>query len=134
MFFDAVEKAGLNGIAAGALTLPIFGNKAQVFVPFANSEVPLSAMAFAMGACGSLAGDVVHKFINEEVDISEKWKDRTSLIAGVAINAGLFYSALCMFDSKVCEDFGALTALCVGGGAELIGSGTYSYLKENLYL
>ena len=114
MFFDAVEKAGLNGIAAGALTLPIFGNQATVYVPMANSNVPLSALAFAIGAGGSLIGDVVHKFINESVDISEKWKDRTSLIAGVGINAGLFYGALCCYDPEVCKDFGAVTALCVG--------------------
>ena len=134
MFLDAVEKAGLNGITAGALTLPIFGTQATVFVPMANSNVPLSALAFAIGAGGSIVGDILHKFINEEVDISEKWKDRTSLIAGVAINAGLFYGALCYFDPEVCKDFGTMTALCIGGGAELVGTGTYSYLKENLYI
>ena len=134
MSFDALEKAGINGLIAGAATIPLFGTDATIFVPFANSSAPLSVLAFAVGATGSIVGDLAHCFIKDDVDISEKWKDRASLISGVVINGALFAGLLHMYDPKILEDFGKLKAVAVGGGAEFAGAASYSYLKENLYL
>ena len=134
MTFDALEKAGINGLVAGAATLPLFGTRATIYVPFAESSAPLSVLAFAVGAVGSIAGDLAHTFIKNDVDISEKWKDRTSLIAGVAINGALFAGLLHCYNPQVLQDFGKAQAVGVGALAEFAGSASYSYLKENLYL
>ena len=134
MFFDSLEKSGINGLVAGLTTIPLFGSDATIFVPFANSSAPLSVLAFAVGGFGSLVGDLTHSFIKNEIHVSEKWKDRTSLIAGVGINAGLFAGLLYCYDPAVLRDFGTMQALAVGGLSEFVGSASYSYLKENLYL
>ena len=134
MFLYALEKAGINGLIAGLATIPFFGTDATIFVPFAKSSAPLSFLAFAVGGVGSLTGDLAHSFIKKEVHIAKKWKDRTSLITGVAINAGLFAGLLYMYDPKVLTDFGYLKALGVGGLAEFAGSASYTYLKENFYM
>lgn len=132
--FDAIEKAGLNGLAAGAVTLTYFTPKAKVFMPWANSNVPLSAVAFGVGATGSLIGDLIHKYVIDDVDISEKWKHRTSLVTGLALNGGLFTGLLFLYDKSVCNDFGFGQAFGVGALAELAGSGSYNYLKENMII
>ena len=131
---DFFEKAGLNGIAAGAGTLTVFGTNAKVFMPYFGSNVNLAAVAFGLGAVGSLLGDLAHKFIKEEVDISEKWKDRTSLLSGVALNGALFTGLLYCYNREVANDFGYATAFLIGGGSEFIGTASYNYLKENMYM
>ena len=132
--FDCCEKAGLNGIAAGAATLGLFGTKAKVYMPYFNSNVSLSALALGVGAVGSIIGDLAHKFIKDEVSISEKWKDRTSLLSGVAINGALFTGLLYLYNDQVAKDFGIATGFLVGGGSEFLGSASYNYLKENMYM
>lgn len=134
MLFDTIQKAGLNGITSGLATTAWFGSGARVYLGLANSEVPLYLLAFSAGATGSIMGDIAHSFIFDDVDISEKWKHRTSLITGITINAGLFVGLLCFYDKKVCDDFGWMLGAGVGGLSELVGSGVYSNLKENLYL
>ena len=131
--FEAFEKAGLNGIFAGAGTLGVFGTKATVQMPWFNSNVSLAALAFGVGAVGSLIGDAAHKFIKEDVDISEKWKDRTSLLTGIGLNGALFTGLLCLYNRQVCSDFGYGMAFLMGGGSEFLGSASYNYLKSNLY-
>ena len=134
MIFDAVEKAGLNGLTAGAATLAFFTPKAKVFMPWANSNVPLSAVAFGVGATGSLIGDLIHKYVNNDVDISEKAKHQTSFYTGLAVNGALFCGLLCLYDKSVCDDFGWATAMGMGALSEFVGSSGYSYLKENLII
>ena len=131
---EAFEKAGLNGVAAGAGTLCIFGTGAKVFMPYFGSNVNLGALAFGVGAVGSLVGDLAHKFIKDDVDISEKWKDRTSLLTGMAINGALFTGLLCLYDREVCKDFGYGMGFLVGAGSEFLGSASYNYLKSNMYM
>ena len=133
-FIHAIEKAGINGIVAGISTIPLFGSDATIYVPMAKSSAPLYVLAFAVGGVGSLVGDLAHTFIKNEIHISEKSKDKTSLIAGIAINAGLFAGLLYCYDPQVFNDFGTLKALGVGGASEFVGSASYTYLKENLYL
>ena len=133
MIFDAVEKAGLNAIVAGAACCPVFGSDAKVYIPFANSSAPLCLLAAAVGGVGSLLGDLAHLGIHE-ADISEKWKDNSSFVTGLAINAALFPALLYCFNPTVARDFGLITAAGVGAASEFVGSASYSYLKENLYL
>lgn len=131
---DVFEKAGLNGIAAGAGTLAIYGTSAKVYMPYFGSNVSLPAVAFGLGAVGSLLGDLAHKFIKDDVDISEKWKDRTSLLAGVGLNGALFTGLLYCYNQDVANDFGYATAFLVGAGSEFLGTASYNYLKENMYM
>lgn len=134
MFGDAFEKAGLNGLTAGAATLVLFSPKAKIYSEFAQSNVPLACLGFGAGVLGSLIGDLVHKFVNNDVEISEKWKHRTSLLSGIGINGVLYTAILCAYNKEVCKDYGFALAFLVGSGSEFIGSGSYSYLKENMLL
>ena len=133
MLIEAVEKAGINGLITGALTIPVFGTNAKFVFPFTNQLVPLYGITFLVGTLGSFAGDVVHLIISD-LPVSKKFKDTSNLVTGVAINAGLFACMLRMIGPGLAEDFGTMTALCVGGVGEFLGTASYNYLKENLYL
>ena len=134
MFIHTLEKAGLNGAIAGVATCGLFGTKAAVYVPFVNSTAPLYALAFGVGALGSVTGDLVHQFIKSEIHISEKASDSASLFLGMGINGGMFAALLYVFDPLVLSDFGVIQAFGVGAASEFAGSASYSYLKQNLYL
>ena len=133
MLFEAVEKAGINGLITGALTIPVFGTKAQILFPLTNQYVPLYLVSFLVGGLGSFAGDIVH-LIFSELPVSKKFTDTSNVLLGVAINGGLFALMLNMIDTQVAVDFGTMTALCIGGAGEFLGTASYNYLKDNLYI
>ena len=132
--FEAVEKAWINGIACGALTLPLFGSGAVVPAPMTNSTMPLWLYAFLLGGASSFVGDIAHLAMKENVAISEKWNNRTTLLVSAGVNAVLFYGGMCFLSPGVARDVGIASTLAIAGGGELIGSALYSYGKENLYL
>ena len=134
MLFEAVEKAGINGILCGALTVPLFGTGAVLNAPFTNSTMPLWLYAFLIGSVSSGVGDVAHLAMKQDVAISEKWNNRSTLLISAGLNAALFYGSMYVFTPQVANDIGIVKSLIIAGGGELMGSALYSYLKENLYL
>ena len=134
MFMEVVEKAGINGILTGAASVALFGTNARVVAPFTNNTVPLYALLFLGGAASSVVVDSLHLFMKDVVPISKKANDRTSVIAGLALNAIVFAGLLEITDSSVAADFGRMTALAVGAGAEFAGASAYTYLKEKMYI
>ena len=134
MFMEAVEKAGVNGLVSGAAAVALFGTQATVIAPMTNMTMPLYALIFLGGIGSSLATDALHLFMKEEIPISKKGNDRTSVIAGLAINAIIFAGLLEVSAPDIAADFGRYTALAVGAGAEFASASSYTYLKEKMYI
>ena len=134
MFGEALEKAGINGIVTGAVTASYFGLDATVVPPFMNMTMPLYIVTFLGGCIASLATDGLHTFLKEEVPISKKANDRSSVIAGLAINAIIFAGLLELYDGTTARDFGRISALLIGAGSEFASASAYTYLKEKMYL
>jgi len=134
MFMEAIEKAGINGIVTAAASAAIFGTRASVIAPFTNMTMPLYALVFLGGVASSFATDGLHVFMKEEIPISKKANDRTSVIAGMAVNAIVLAGLLQITDPDIAQSFGRLTALGIGAGAEFAGASSYTYLKEKMYI
>lgn len=134
MFMETIEKAGINGIITGAASVALFGASATVIPPMMNMTMPLYAYLFLGGAVSSLITDGFHLFLKDEIPVSKKANDQTSVIAGLAINAIVFAGLLEVADSNIAADFGRLTALAVGAGAEWAAASSYTYLKEKMYI
>lgn len=132
--FEAVEKAGINGVVCGAMTIPFFGTGAVLNAPFTNSSMPLWLYALLIGGCSSLVGDIAHLSMKPDVSISEKWNNRSTLLVSAGVNSALFYGSMCILSPNVCRDIGIMRTIFIAGGGELLGSALYSYAKENLYL
>lgn len=134
MFMETLEKAGINGIVTAAASVGLFGANATVVPPFMNNTMPLYAYLFLGGVASSLVTDGFHLFMKEEIPVSKKANDRTSVVAGLAINAIVFAGLLEVVDSSIARDFGRVTALGVGAGAEWLSASGYTYLKEKMYI
>lgn len=134
MFMETIEKAGINGVITGACSVALFGTSAKVVPPFTQMTMPLYAYIFLGGVASSLITDGLHMFMKDEIPISKKANDRTSVIAGLAINAIVFAGLLECVDSGVAGDFGRMTALAVGAASEWAAASSYTYLKEKMYL
>ena len=134
MFMETVEKAGINGIVTAAASVGLFGVNATVVPPFMSNTMPLYAYLFLGGVASSLVTDGFHLFMKDEIPVSKKANDRTSVIAGLAINAVVFAALLEVVDSSIARDFGRMTALAVGAGTEWISASGYTYLKEKMYI
>lgn len=72
--------------------------------------------------------------MKEEITVSKKANDRSSVVAGMAINAIVFAGLLQLADPAIAEDFGRISALAVGAGAEFASASSYTYLKDSKYL
>ena len=134
MFIEAVEKAGINGLITGAASAAIFGTGAKVVPPFTSMTMPLYAYIFLGGMASSFITDGLHTFLKDEIPLSKKANDRTSVIAGLAINAVVFAGLLEIVDTNIAEDFGRISALCVGAASEWASAASYTYLKEKMYI
>lgn len=134
MFLECVEKAGINGIVSGAVAASFWGMSATVIAPGTNMTMPLYALIFLGGVASSFVADGFHLFMKSEIPISKKANDRTSVIAGMAINAIVLAGLLEITDPNIAQSFGRVMALAVGAGSEFAGASTYTYLKEKMYL
>ena len=134
MFMEAVEKAGINGIVTAAASAAVFGTQAKVIAPFTNMTMPLYALIFIGGVASSFATDGLHLFMKEEIPISKKANDRSSVITAMAVNAVVLAGLLQITDASIAEDFGRMTALGIGAASEFAGAASYTYLKEKQYL
>ena len=132
--FEALEKAGINGLVCGAGTTAIFGTGATLRAPFTNSSVPLWLFSFRLASGSSLIGDAAHLAMKPDVSISEKWRNRSTLLVSAGVNAALFYAGMSMLTPGVARDIGMIRSLLLAGGGEVVGSALYSYGKENLYI
>lgn len=133
--YEAIEKAGINGIITGIVTAGLFGMNAKVKTPFTQKNtMPLYVLTFLGGGVSSFVTDGIHEFVQEEIPVSRKANDQVSVITSLALNATLFYSALYLCDPVIAKDFGTFKALAVGAGSEWIGSASYTELKEKMYI
>lgn len=133
MFMEAIEKAGINGLITAAATVGYFGSSATVQGLVRGTKLPLYLLTGVAGAAGSVAGDAVHLGLNEAIPISSKANDRMSVITGAAINGAALGMLLYVYQPQILNDFGLITAVGFGAGAEVAGSALYTYLKENQY-
>jgi hypothetical protein len=132
---EAIEKAGINGIITGVASAMLYGPRAQVGTPFAQTKLmPLYALMFLAGAGTSLITDGLHMVLKDNVPISQKSNDRQSQITGVVINSIVFYGLIYYYDTSLARDVGALKALAVGAASEWVSSSSYTQLKEKLYI
>ena len=135
MFMEALEKAGINGVVSGVASAYLFGSNARVMTPIVrNSTMPLWALVCLGGVASSLATDGLHTFLKDEIPISKKSNDRASLFSGLLINAGTFAGILYFTAPDVARDFGLITALGVGAGAEWLSASGYTYLKDRMII
>ena len=134
MFMEAVEKAGINGIVTAAASAAVFGTQAYVIAPFTSMTMPLYALIFIGGVASSFITDGLHIFMKEEIPISKKANDRTSVITAMAVNAVVLAGLLQVSAPGVAQDFGRMMAIGLGAGSEFVGASSYSYLKEKQYL
>lgn len=134
MFMETLEKAGINGVIAGAASAALFGINSKVVPPMMNMTMPLYCYIFLGGALSSFITDGLHTFLKDEIPISKKANDRTSVIAGMAVNAVVFAGLLEIVDDQIAADFGRMYALGVGAATEFASASAYTYLKESQYL
>ena len=131
---EAVEKAGINGLITGCASAVVFGTNAKVVAPFTQMTMPLYALLFLGGVGASFLTDGLHLFLKDEIPISKKANDRTSVIAGLVVNGLVLAALLEITDPSIAADFGRLTAIGVGAGAEWLSASGYTYLKEKMYI
>ena len=134
MSFELVEKAGINGIISAAASAALFGTQAKVVAPMTSMTMPLYALIFLGGVVSSFVADGMHIALKDVIPVSKKSKDRSSVIAGMVVNAVAFAGLLQLTSPAVARDFGKITALAVGAGTEFAAASSYTYLKEKMYI
>ena len=134
MSFELVEKAGINGIISSAASVALFGTRAKVVAPFTSMTMPLYALIFLGGVASSFVTDGLHVFLKDAIPISKKSNDRSSVLAGMAVNAVVFAGLLQLTSPAIARDFGRMAALAVGAGTEFAAASSYTYLKDSMYI
>ena len=128
-----LEKAGFCGGAAVLCGIPFFGLMQSSWqIPYTNTTIPLEILTFSLGTANSFVADGVHQFFNQVVPLGKKTADKASLLTNAAVAGASFYALLHLGGMNVPRQVGLLSSFCIGAGAEVIGSGTYEYLQNNI--
>lgn len=126
--WQMIEKGALFGGASIAATYIGFGQiSGSVFLPYIGA-VPFVAFTFGIGVVTSLAVDVIHSFVIEEVAISHKAQDQASMVLGAVSGAAVMTGALYLIAPSLLDDYGLMTAAMIVGGSELAGSFIYNLI------
>ena len=130
-----LEKAGLCGFASACIGAAFFGfGQSSWVVPGTNMDVPLELLTFTVGTANSFVADGIHTVINKVVPLGKKTQDKTALITNAVVSGASFFALLHLGGSNVPYQYTLLKAFLTGAGGELIGSASYEYLLNNLYI
>ena len=130
-----LEKAGFCGAATMLCAGGFFGfGNTGWNIPYTNTEVPIELLTFSVGTVNSFVADGVHKFFNQVVPLGKKTADKTSMITNAAVAGASFFALLHLGGLSVPYQVQLSRALAIGAGGEIVGSGVYEYLANNLYL
>ena len=127
-YLGTAEKAGIQGAVTGAATCLYYGMNAVARVPFIG-DTKLCYVAACVGVATSVADDLIHKFVKEEVQISKKAEDEASMVIGAGAGAAMYHLSLTAINPALAKDTGLLMNACIGGGSELAGSFIYNLIR-----
>ena len=128
-----LEKAGLCGLATGVFGTYFFGLDAMYNFQYMNLSVPLLAITLPLGFANSFIADGVHSFIHQHIPLGKKTQDKTAFITNAVI-AGTTFTALMALSTNMSSAFGMGGGFIAGAFSEVVGSATYEYLVNNLYI
>ena len=129
-----LEKAGFCGAVTMFCAIPFFGLAGTAWnIPYTRIEVPLELLTFSVGTLNSFVADGIHTVINRVVPLGKKSSDMTSVITNAAVAGCSFYMLLHLGGTNIPTQFTMLKAFTVGSLGEVVGSGVYEYLSNNLY-
>ena len=124
-YLHPIEKAVIQGGVTGLATCLYYGMNARASIPYIGST-NLCYVAGGVGALTSVANDIVHKYVKDEIPIRKKAEDYTSIALGVGIGALMYNYSLCLLNPNLCRDTGIVANSIIGGGSEFCGSFLYN--------
>ena len=127
-FMSAVEKSIIQGLTTGLATGCYYGTGALAQVPVLG-QTKLIYVAAVVGGAASLLNDAVHNFVKEEIHISKKAEDETSMVLGAGIGAIMYNFSLSAINPTLARDTGIWLNSAIGAGSELAGSFVYNLVR-----
>ena len=125
---EPIEKSAIQGAVTAIATGAYFGMRQKATIPIIGIT-NLTYVAFGVGAAASIVNDLIHKFVFEEIHISEKAQDQASMVLAAGLGAVVYNYSMCLVNPNLCRDTGILTNSIIGGGSEIAGSFLYNLIK-----
>jgi hypothetical protein len=129
-----LEKAGLCGVATGFMGASFFGIDAYYAPPLLGMRVPLLLFTIPLGAANSFIADGIHTFVNQHIPLGKKTADKTAFITNAVVSGGSLVALMSIIDPNLMKSFSLLNAFLTGSVGEIVGSATYEYLLNNMYI
>ena len=130
MFLNYVEKSVINGLTTAGVSTYFHGT--GVGLTIGGIFIPLYAFSFGAGVLGNLVGDMLHDNITPNLSNDRKIEDKISLAISCLANGFTFYSLIHFANGEASRDYGLRNSLITGAIAELVASGLYYVLKNQL--
>ena len=130
MFWDCCEKALLQGVATGAISVGVMGQGRFVVIPALNKQVPLWLFGTVVGAASSVINDFIHDNMFPHIHASKKAEDELSMIMAAGIGAGTFFGTLYVLNQKYPQSMGTYNTLLIGALGEVVGAWGYNFYKH----
>ena len=86
MIMDMVEKAAIQAAITCAATCLYFGMDQLGYVPYVG-ETKLCYIAAGVGGATSVANDLVHSYVLEEIPINKKAEEEAAMVVGAGAGA-----------------------------------------------
>ena len=129
-----LEKSGFVGAATGIMGGLLFGFDSYYTMPIVNTRLPLLYFTIPLGVANSFVADGMHTFINKHIPLGKKSADQTTFLLNAGISGASLIALMGIIDPTLLNSFNLLPAFLVGAIGEIVGTGTYEYLAENMYI
>ena len=124
-YLHPLEKAVINAGITGLATCIYYGTYQRAYVPYIGTT-RLCYIAGGVGAITSIANDLIHKFVKEEIPLRKKAEDYASIGLGVGTGALVYNYALFLVNPTLAKQTGIVSNSLIGGGSEFASSFLYN--------
>lgn len=123
-----MTRLAVHGVGAGALAGATYGFSRSVQLkPFGGSklaDVPVWALAAAVGVGSALATDAVHTYVLPHVSKDKKWRNREALALGIGASSAAYAGLVWAANPAALSNIPIKNI--VMGGAAIEAAGTYA--------
>lgn len=128
MMMHLVEKALMQSVVTGGATCLYFGMEQLAQVPYIG-ETKLCYVGAGVGLLASIANDMIHSFVLEEIPINKKAEEEAAMVVAVGTGALVYHFGLSLVNPALAADTGLVANCVIGGGSELASSFAYNLLR-----
>ena len=123
---DTIGKAATCATVGAGITAVAEGPRTTVFLPMANTRVPLWAAGGVAAGTASVLADYTHDVLMPSWSLDDKFSTTTGTVLAMGAGAGGSMAVYAAYDPRILRELGYSRVAAYGMASEAIGAYAYN--------